>query len=399
MDEASRAGVTPADGERRAQIRNGTHDGTPTASAAALTTGAVASGGSGRIEAIDFARGVAVCLMILSHGINGVLSFEQFTSWGMVPIHAITKFASSLFIMVFGIALAVAFVPHTGTPEWPRKRLKLLINAVIVLFWYKVLTVVEMFQFRPPEEIIDALLYRAFPSYVEILGFYAIALLWLPWLLPLWARAPAAVKWAGPVVMALLSWLLLRHFGFWGSEPLQALLVEHPDYYTWGQLARGPLVLIGLIIGGMLLHAYHDPAARRRLAAMLGGVSLLLFACFALVIGSDWHTELLAIARNAGKHPPEFVFMLFSMGGATGILALAFLGGERLAALLRPITIIGTNALQAFVFHIVVIFVGWRFLLGYLESVTYTKALTMTLLLIGATALWIRALAWIQRRS
>jgi hypothetical protein len=159
-----------------------------------------------RIEAIDLARGVAVCLMILSHGVNGLLSFEQFTPWGLVPIHAITKIASSLFIIVFGIALGVAFVPHTQSPDWPRRRLKLLLNGLIVLFWYKLLTIVEMLHLHEPAQIVDALLYRAFPSYVEILGFYAIALLWLPFVLPLWARAPLAARLAAPLLLALLSW-------------------------------------------------------------------------------------------------------------------------------------------------------------------------------------------------
>lgn len=362
-------------------------------------TGAGIPPAIGRIEAIDFARGLAVCLMILSHGVNGLLSFDQFTSWGLVPIHAITKFSSSLFIMVFGIALAVAFVPRTQTPEWPRYRLKLLLNGVIVLFWYKVLTFVEMMHLHEPEAIVDALLYRGFPSYVEILGFYAIALLWLPWVLPLWARMPIWARWASPVVMGLLSWLLLRHFGFWGSETLQALLVEHPDYYTWGQLSRGPLVLLGLLIGGLMLQHYGEDRGRRRLAAAIGGVALLLAIAFVLLTAPDWSAALLALAHNAGKHPPELLFMLFSMAGALLLLALAILGGERLATWLRPITIVGTGALLAFIFHIVVIFAGFRFLLGYFHTVSYQQALMLTLLVLAATPVWIKLVRWIQRRA
>jgi hypothetical protein len=352
-----------------------------------------------RFEAIDFARGVAVCLMILSHGVNGLLSFDQFTDWGMVPIHAITKMSSSLFILVFGIALAVAFVPHVRSDDWPRRRLKLLLAGLIVLFWYKVLTIVEMMHLYEPADIVDALLYRTFPSYVEILGFYAIALLWIPFFLPLWARMPMALRWASPVLMALLSWLLLQYFDFWGIEQVQALLVEHPDYYTWGQLSRGPLVLAGLLIGGLLLTRYTDPRERRKLALMIGASGLLALAVFTVMAMNDPADNLLQIAHNAGKHPPELLFMLFSVGGALLILALAFLGGDLLAKLLRPITVIGTNALQAFIFHISVIFVGFRFLLGWFHTVDYAFALTVTLLLVLATAGWIVGLRWIQRRS
>jgi hypothetical protein len=361
--------------------------------------GAVAVPHHGRIEAIDLARGVAVVLMILSHGVNGLLSFEQFTDWGMVPVHTITKMASSLFIMVFGIALAVAFVPKVGDEDWPRRRLKLLLNGLIVLFWYKVLTIVEMNHLYEPPDIIDALLYRTFPSYVEILGFYAIALMWIPWLLPLWARMPLALRWASPVLMGLLSWLLLRHFDFWGVEQLQALIVEHPDYYTWGQLARGPLVLFGMLLGGLVLQHHADRQRRLRLAAtmaIVGGAALLVFLFLAR---ADLYAELLAIAHNAGKHPPETRFMLFSIGGALLVLAACLAGGARLAAWLRPVTLIGTEALKAFIFHIFVIFVFFRLLFGYFHTITYLHALTLTLLLILATAAWIKLTAWVQQRA
>ncbi len=342
-----------------------------------------------RIQGIDLARGVAVCLMILSHGVNGLLRFDQFTTWGMVPVHAITKFSSSLFFLVFGVAMAVAFVPKTSAPDWPARRNKLLRRGLVILFWYKVLTIVEMQHLHEAPQIVDALLYRRFPSYVEILGFYAIALLWIPFALPLWGRLPAALRWISPALVALLAWAVASYVPFGGAEPLQALLVEHPDHYTWGQLSRAPLVLVGLLIGDLVRARYHDAERRRRLAfaVMLGG-GLLLSAFFigvAPAIGEHLH----AVARNAGKHPPELLFMLFSVGGAFILLGLALLGGERAARALRPVTLIGSDALQAFIFHIAIIFLVFRGLLGLFHEVEYGVALGLTLVLILATAGWV----------
>ncbi len=355
--------------------------------------------GSGRIEAIDFARGLAVALMILSHGTNALLPFSDFPDWGQVPLHALTKFSSSLFVIVFGLALAVVFVPRAGSDEWPRRRNKLLLRGLVVLFWYKLLTVVEMYELHEREVIIDTLLYRDFPSFVEILGFYAIALLWVPFLLPLWARMPALLRWASPVLMALACWWLLENFGFWGVPQLQALIVEHPDYYTWGQLARGPLILLGLLIGGLLLRAYDDPGRRTALAGGLVVAGVLALAVFAMLAGDDVVEEIRAIAGNAGKHPPGMLFMLYSVGGALALLGLAIAGGEMLARWLRPVTVIGSDALMAFAFHIVVIFVLFRDVLGYYQNVSYEYALLLTLLLIPATALFIWLLQKVQRRS
>src|SRR5690606_17462315 len=236
--------------------------------------------------------------MILSHGTNALLPFSDFPDWGQVPVHALTKFSSSLFVIVFGVALAVAFVPRAGGDDWPRRRNKLLLRGLVVLFWYKLLTVVEMYELHERDAIIDTLLYRDFPSFVEILGFYAIALLWVPLVLPLWARAPALVRWARPVLVARAGWWLLEDFGCLGVPQLQALIVEQPDYYAWGQLARGPLILLGLLIGGLLLRAYDDPGRRMALAGGLVAAGVLGLAAFAMLAG-DVVEEIRAIAGNA----------------------------------------------------------------------------------------------------
>lgn len=350
----------------------------------------------GRVDAIDFARGVAVTLMILSHGVKGLLDFEQFPDWGMVPIHAITKFSSSLFVMVFGIALAVAFLPHVGGDSWPKKRLKLLLAGVTIFFWYKVLTVVEMFQYAEPARIIDALLYQTFPSFVEILGFYAIALIWVPFFLSVWVRMPLWLRVASPVLLAVLAQVLAARFDFWGIAPLKAILVEHDDLYTWGQLSRGPLILLGLLLGELIL--YCQPQIKRRLsmAGALLAVSAVLFVGFLWRASPDVYQALQGIAMNEGKHPPELTFMVFSMAGALAILAVALAGGRVLAGVLRPVTLIGSDAKMAFIVHISVIFVVFRYLQGYWQSVSYDYALTLTFGLIIGTALWIKLTAWMR---
>ena len=335
--------------------------------------------------------------MILSHGTNALMPFDAFPAWGQVPVHAITKFSSSLFFIVFGIALAVAFVPRTSAPDWPQRRNRLLWRGVLVLFWYKVLTIVEMYGRHETSTIIDTLLYRDFPSFVEILGFYAIALLWIPWLLPLWAKTPAVLRWLSPIPVAFASWWLLQHFDFWGVPQLQALFVEHADYYTWGQLARLPLVLLGLLIGGAMLQAYRAPGTRWALAGALVLVSALLFTWF-LARAGDLRPLLVEIARNSGKHPPQLMFMLFSVGGALALLALAIAGGDRLAKWLRPIAVIGSDALMAFIVHISVIFLLLREAMGLYEAVSYERALWLTALLLAATATWIWLWGAMRRR-
>lgn len=361
---------------------------------ATLATAAPARDATRRIEAIDLARGIAVCLMILSHGVNGLLRFDQFTSWGLVPVHAITKFSSSLFFLVFGVGLAVAFVPKTSAADWPQRRNRLLRRGLVILFWYKVLTIVEMQHLHEPAEVVDALLYRRFPSYVEILGFYALALLWIPLVLPLWARVPRALRWVSPLVAVALAWCVTRFVPFGGAETLQALLVEHPDHYTWGQLSRIPLVLVGLLIGEQLRESRKDPDRRRRVALVVAASGLFLLLVYFGAIAPEFHAGLRAAALNVGKHPPELSFMLFSVGGALCLLGLALSGGRRLARILGPVTLVGSDALQAFIVHIAVLFLVLRTWLGYFHQVSYGFALAHAVGLIFVSAGWI----WIHGR-
>ncbi|WP_447895096.1 acyltransferase family protein [Vreelandella sp. GE22] len=350
----------------------------------------------GRIEAIDLARGIAIGLMIISHTVSGLVGIPNVPEWGMVPVHLITKFSSSLFIMVFGMALAVAFLPRTQSADWPRRRLKLWLRALEVWFWYKALTIVEMLPFNAPADIVDTLLYGNFAIWVEILGFYAIALLWVPLILPLWARAPLWSRLAAIAVLTALSaWL--QGFDFGGNPLLKALLVDHEAYYTWGQLSRAPLILAGLLMGEATLRCVFERATRLRLVAILlalGGAMIGAFYGLA-ALGDGPYAAMVAVANNAGKHPPQLAFMLFSVGGALVVLGLALAGGAAAAKALLPLTIVGSDALKAFIFHIVLIFLVLRFLLELNGTYTYTQALGVGGLLILGAALWIWVTRWI----
>ncbi|MCD1584991.1 heparan-alpha-glucosaminide N-acetyltransferase domain-containing protein [Vreelandella titanicae] len=349
----------------------------------------------GRIAAIDLARGIAIGLMIISHSVSGLVGIRNVPDWGMVPVHFLTKFSSSLFIVVFGIALAVAFLSHTQSDDWPKRRLKLWLRAVEVWFWYKALLVIEMLPFYSPSEIVDALLYGRFAIWVEILGFYAIALLWVPLILPLWARAPLWSRLATiGALTALTIWLQSLTFG--GNDILKALLVDHEDHYTWGQISRAPLILVGLLIGEALLRCYFDSAKRRRLVLTLLSLGTMMVAGFYALafISGDVHAAMLAVANNVGKHPPGLEFMLFSLGGALVLLALALAGGAKAAKALLPLTMVGSDALKAFIFHIVMIFLVLRFLWEGEGMYTYPQALGVGGLLILGAAGWIWLTRW-----
>lgn len=348
---------------------------------------------TGRFETFDLMRGIALALMILAHTTKALLNWDQYPAWGLVPIHLITKFSSSLFILTFGATLAVAYLPYVGTPQWAKKRSQMWWRALEIMFWYKALTVVQMFQIYPREQILDALLFKSFPDFVEVLGFYSIALVWLPLFLPLWARLHWLLK---PLLIFgfIYAQFRLTGFDFWGNTPIKAILVESRGYFTFGQISRGSLIIGGLIIGELYLFLRKENWGKFYLGLLLLSLGGLFLGMFYGVALENLSGNFLALAKNGGKHPPAPQFMFFSVGGALVTMSLCLFGGRFLNQLLLPLTIIGKSSLQAFIFHIVVIFVFYRYLFDLRHNTTYDHALYLSGLLILLTSLWVGILKW-----
>ncbi len=154
-------------------------------------------------------------------------------------------------------------------------------------------------------------------------------------------------------------------------------------------------------MGEVLLRCYFDVALRRRLVGVLVVVGVLMVAGFygLAISAGDVDAAMLAIANNAGKHPPGLQFMLFSVGGALVLLGLALAGGAMAAKVLLPLTVVGSDALKAFIFHIVMIFLVLRFLLGAENALSYPQVLGVGGLLILGAALWIGLTRWVARHK
>lgn len=346
-----------------------------------------------RLDGLDTARGVAIALMFLSHTVKSLLSFAKMPAWGIVPVHAITKFSSSLFIIVFGVTLCITYLPKVGTAVWPAARWALIRRGALVMFWYKALIVVQMFQRSNPKIIVDTLLWRRFPDFVEVLQFYAWFVLLLPLILPLWKRLPVAGR-VGLVAVFGISGYALQSFDFWGIWQLKAVLVETDHTFCFGVITRGTMALAALLFGGLFL----DKTDLRRTSTVLGLVSVLLglgaLALFYHLRGEQLYVTLRMLAKNWGKHPPELVFLLWSSGGALLLLGFFLLLRGPALSLFRPFTIIGRESLFSFNLHIILVFVGVRYLLDLRRSVTYEQALMITGGVFVAAVVFARLNTW-----
>lgn len=341
--------------------------------------------GKDRLASLDLARGLAISLMILSHGVVGVYPFEKLEDWQLVPVHLITKFSSSLFFTVFGISLAWFFIPYVNDPTFKARARRLFFRGLEILIWYKILTFVQMFQIYERKDIIDTLLLKKSTDFTEVLGFYGIFLLWFPFAARTWSRLPL---WGQPflaLAIGLMGAYLTLNFDFGGMTALKAILVENPGFYTFGQMQRGGMVLFGMFLGTLTREKWEgNGTSLAKVMLIIGG---LLWCYFFYTSFDDLYQGLMRIAGNGGKHPPDLPFLAFSLGGAYLILA-ACLTQKKIPWILKPFTWLGERPLQAFIFHIFLIFVVYRYLLDLRHQTSYEDTLHYTLLLIGLTMSW-----------
>ncbi len=331
-----------------------------------------------RWTSLDIARGFAILLMILSHCVKGLTSPAVVPDWGIIPVHLITKFSSSLFILVFGVSVSLFFVPHISQKTWRKKRNWMIKRGIELMIWYKILTVVQMFQYYPKSMIIETLLFQRMPDFVEILCFYSIALLWLPFFLPLWSR----LKWTPKVIVIVATfwsgqWLHF-HFDFWQLDTLKAILVEQEGYYTFGQLQRGALIFLGLLVGDLYKASKSSQYSDTIVPRTCVGLGVIGLAYFYIANSKNFFPQLENIAENVGKHPFDLNFFCFSLGGAFVILGLSLMMGSGVRKLLKPISYIGQFSLNAFILHIIIIFYFYRYYLDLHHKVTYLQSLGLT---------------------
>jgi uncharacterized membrane protein len=343
-----------------------------------------------RYEGLDVARGLAIALMFLSHTVKGLLSNSMIPDTGFIPIHVLTKFSSSLFVIVFGITMAVVYVPKINSDSWSQRRNGIWKRAILIMLWYKILVYVQMFQIAPNHRIMDTLMFKRFSDFAEILNFYAWFMLLVPFILMLWSRLGIVGKASLVYLFALSGFLLEQHFDFWGVWQIKAIVSEHQGTFCFGILPRGAMALFGLLLGEVLLRGEDRKQAMFMLAKICFLLGLALLSTYFSLYWENLQQVTLRIAKNVGKHPPAMPFMLWSIGGSLACLGFCLALPKILLKLCWPLKIIGKQSFFCFNFHIIVIFYFYRYVFDLRRNVSYEESL----MLFGLLSVMSVAAAW-----
>jgi hypothetical protein len=363
-------------------------------------------GGGGRDLRADVFRGLALWFIFIDHVPGNLLG-------GFTLRNVALCDATEAFVLLAGYAAGIAYGGMLDRQGWPFAAAALLRRTgtlyIAHIFLFVVLTAqvgysaaaldsaayldelhLDVFGEQPYRALLEALLLRFQPAFLDILPLYIVLLLMLmPGLLLL--HRPRLL-----IGLSLLGYVVVR-----------VADVNLPSWTGGGwflnPLAWQALFFIGCALGGTRRGKGERPAIPRSRPALLLCAMLLAMGAVLVVAWQrpeplpylpDWLASVLSGVDKTGLHP----FRLLS------ILALAYLLGhwvDRDAAWLRnpavaPFLLMGQHGLPVFCAGIFLSFMG-RVALEQSEGLAAQAA--VNLLGLGAMVAIAAVAAWYRRRS
>ena len=323
-----------------------------------------------RFTAIDETRALAIFSMIIMH--FGPGAFQRLPALQPLaePILFLGRFATTTFVIVFGITLGFVYFDRFRGPDrhlvleatHARARLLVLCALLICVPDYINLWLASDFN----------LSHWLFKTY-SIFNYYALALLSVP----LWLRAltPAPVRNALVLGSAhwalawlwLMVWPLDPALGF--QEYLRLNLLSGP--YAYLQLSGSAIMAIP--VGIALRHAVRAHQEANFVRRLLPLALLLSLAGWLLGVATG-EFSLHNIVLGAIKAPPRVWYWLF-FGGAALLLLIGFILlslrlGTREKKLTYPIALFGQASLPIYTAHTFVLpLLNWLDRLVVVEGV------------------------------
>lgn len=303
-----------------------------------------------RVLFVDVLRLAALLQMINGHTLDAVLSDSLRSGPGFERYRFVRGLVSVAFLVLAGLSFYLTtlarFEGHRADREAVRRRF--IRAGQIVLVGYA-LQVSWSGAYIDPAQAGRALRALLRCEVLQCIGLSLIALE----LLALHARrADQVVLWAGLIAAALFGLGPAGELWSEGSGPsLLRGLVGHGQGSQFPLLPWAGYVFAGVVIGRLALPRSGETPLGRRLVGLLGVALLLALTAAALrAFGPSYEPAVRASSR------PWFV--VHKLAVVAALLALLSALCQRLRALPRWLTLLSSETLAIFVFHLQVIYGG-----------------------------------------
>jgi hypothetical protein len=287
---------------------------------------------------IDFLRGTAVLLMIITH-VNGLFDgshifiLDRFTFTGATVCFTTFLFCSSV---IYGLKLSKGSISKDSLL---RRVGKILLVYYILAFFITIITT-GIPTFR---QIFSLFIFEELPVFIEFLLAFAL------FDIVTFIFQKPIKKFLGQPILFILFALLVYFFSRYLNtleigdnylSVIKALLVGHENIHSFGILSYFPIYVLGLIWGRYLI----GKAFSNKIALVLG------ITAYTLLIGMK------ALEFDWERWPPSVVFHLYGLAyiGIVYFLSKYLL---KMKYISNYIVYLSMNTLEYYFLHVIVIFV------------------------------------------
>ncbi len=360
-----------------------------------------------RVRILDCARGIALLLMLVSHAMQLFPGGAQHDAWLQVSaILLLTKAATPLFVLVFGMTMVFVHYGRLSTPDgFSVVRQRMWRRALFAFLSFELLViVVETTENTPFPAIVERMLYVRPGNWIEVLNFYIVVLLIGPWLLRWWRGASIAPRvLIIPTLYglgALLAEIPVSPYLF----ELKNILVGYQQLNTHIGLDAFPVLqlssffLAGLIIGEYLFKQPQQESNRFRTLFWFTGLFIVAGLMTSFIVTGDTVREYFGnMATDRYRFPPRLPYVLFALSCALGTMltCLWFVQVRNSHwSIFHMFDLLGRHSLLTFNLQYVLLFAVYGLALDMLHQQSFLASLLNT----GAIIAVCVATVWVWER-
>jgi hypothetical protein len=309
-----------------------------------------------RIAFLDAARGLAIALALLSHGLSTFAVWPHLGPLGNVVVRLATSSATPTFILLFGAMLELVYHRRALRDGETLIRRRLLRRSLNCYLAYLATIAASVVAGRLTlAHAAAAALFVHNTRFGNILKFYALALVLAIPLLALRRRHGIT----GVVAVSLGVWIAIPLLDLvaW-PEPSSALsyltatLVGRPAGRSWISVLHSQVLIgVGMLLGWSVARASvagRWSTFRNTVAGVLGACAALVTAITARLGARAVLSSYVMMRFRSAHHPAYYLISLMEGVAVVGAMSVLLPPGRRAGRWAAPLLALGSTSLFAY---------------------------------------------------
>jgi Acyltransferase family len=360
-----------------------------------------------RFRMLDYARGIALLLMLVSHSLELFPGNLDGNEWQLISVMLLfTKAATPLFVFVFGMTMAFVYYDQLLTGEgFVHLKKRMRRRAVLAFLSFELIViVVETANRTSVADTVRRMVYLRPGNWAEVLNFYFVILLVGPWLIRWWRSASPWLRTLTIPALYVLGMLLGQIQVPENLFVIKNIIAGYPHSEirtapldTFPVLQLSSFYLVGLSLGEFLFKELKVNQWRRPFT-ILGPIIPVGFFASYLISADSIRDYLRKMALDQYRFPPELVYILFGLSSVVTISLVCLYQlqiRQSNSFVVRAIEMIGRHSLFTFNVQYVLLFSVCGLSFDMLHKQSFLLSLTNTVIVILACG----GIAWFWERN